>query len=265
VDFVVHFHGRNNTVAGTIEQFKLVEQFYAGGAISETNFEIDNIIISGHSGGYHVMAAILDHGGTMKPPADMMTNIDEYMRKFDSSPADKTPHAEMLQAADAMVFDLQDVGTRVYTYIATMACAMQAWAESGIKFFVLDRPNPVNGVSMEGAILEFPKHSSFIGLYPIPLRHDGGRTRAVVQRKISSENVSLPSCRWKTGRATSGSIKRRCRGRCCRRTCPRSTARRFTRARSSLKAQIYPNAAARRSRLNFLARHGLTVLCWRKN
>jgi D-alanyl-D-alanine carboxypeptidase/D-alanyl-D-alanine-endopeptidase (penicillin-binding protein 4) len=106
VDFVVHFHGWNNTVAGTLAQFKLIEQFSASGknailivpegphyapdsfggkledtngfknfmaeavekigasgAISETNFEIGNIIISGHSGGYHVMAAILDHGG----------------------------------------------------------------------------------------------------------------------------------------------------------------------------------------------------------
>ena len=111
------------------------------------------------------------YGETMKPPADMMTNIDEYMRVFDSSHAGKTPRAEMLQAVDAMVFDLQDVGTRVYTYVATMAYAMQACAESGIDFFVLDRPNPINGVAMEGAILEFPKHSSFVGLYPIPLRH----------------------------------------------------------------------------------------------
>jgi uncharacterized protein YbbC (DUF1343 family) len=63
------------------------------------------------------------------------------------------------------------VGTRVYTYIATMAYAMQACAENGIPFIVLDRPNPINGVAMEGPILEYPEHSSFIGLYPIPLRH----------------------------------------------------------------------------------------------
>jgi len=111
------------------------------------------------------------YGQTMKPPADMMTNIDEYMRVFDSAHTGKMPEAEMLQAVDAMVFDLQDVGTRVYTYVATMAYAMQTCAESGIGFFVLDRPNPINGIAMEGAILEFPKHSSFVGLYPVPLRH----------------------------------------------------------------------------------------------
>jgi len=77
----------------------------------------------------------------------------------------------MLQSVDVMVFDLQDAGARVYTYIATMAYAMQACADAGIPFIVLDRPNPVNGVAMEGPILEYPKHSSFIGLYPIPLRH----------------------------------------------------------------------------------------------
>jgi len=124
------------------------------------------------------------YGQTEKPPADMLTNIDQYMRSFDT----QSPEAVVGRASrpsnglearstnafdgiDVMAFDLQDVGTRVYTYIATMAYAMQACAEAGIPFIVLDRPNPVNGLTMEGPILEYPKHSSFIGLYPIPLRH----------------------------------------------------------------------------------------------
>jgi uncharacterized protein YbbC (DUF1343 family) len=111
------------------------------------------------------------YGQTHKPPADMMTNIDEYMRSFDTKHEGKQVAAGMMQSVDVMVFDLQDVGTRVYTYIATMAYAMQAAAEAGIPFVVLDRPNPINGVAMEGPILEYPQHSSFIGLYPIPLRH----------------------------------------------------------------------------------------------
>ena len=111
------------------------------------------------------------YGQTHKPPADMMTNIDEYMRSFDTKHEGKQLEAGMLQSVDVMVFDLQDVGTRVYTYIATMAYAMQAAAEANIPFVVLDRPNPINGVAMEGPILEYPKYSSFIGLYPIPLRH----------------------------------------------------------------------------------------------
>ncbi len=111
------------------------------------------------------------YGRTYKPPADMMTNIDEYMRTFDTQHAGKSPAAGALNGIDVMVFDLQDAGTRVYTFIATMAYAMQACADAGIPFIVLDRPNPVNGVAMGGPILEYPKYSSFVGLYPIPLRH----------------------------------------------------------------------------------------------
>jgi len=111
------------------------------------------------------------YGQTHKPPADMMTNIDEYMRTFDTKHEGRQVEAGMMSSVDVMVFDLQDVGTRVYTYIATMAYAMQACADAGIPFIVLDRPNPINGVAMEGSVLEFPKYSSFIGLYPIPLRH----------------------------------------------------------------------------------------------
>jgi uncharacterized protein YbbC (DUF1343 family) len=111
------------------------------------------------------------YGQTHQPPADMLTNIDEYMRAFDTKHEGKQVEAGMIQSVDVLVFDLQDVGTRVYTYIATMAYAMQAAADANISFIVLDRPNPINGVAMEGPVLEYPQHSSFIGLYPIPLRH----------------------------------------------------------------------------------------------
>jgi uncharacterized protein YbbC (DUF1343 family) len=111
------------------------------------------------------------YGQSQQPPPDMLTNIDSYMRTYDTQHAGKTIEREMLRAVDVMIFDLQDVGTRVYTYIATMAYAMQAAAAADIPFIVLDRPNPINGSVMEGPILEYPEHSSFIGLYPIPLRH----------------------------------------------------------------------------------------------
>lgn len=111
------------------------------------------------------------YGQTHKPPPDMMTNIDEYMRSFDTKHEGKKVEAGMMNSVDVMVFDLQDVGTRVYTYVATMANAMEAAASAGIPFIVLDRPNPIGGAVMEGTILEYPKFSSFIGHYPIPLRH----------------------------------------------------------------------------------------------
>jgi uncharacterized protein YbbC (DUF1343 family) len=82
----------------------------------------------------------------------------------------REPTEDMLSEVDALVFDLQDVGTRVYTFIYTMANAMKACAKYGKKFFVLDRPNPINGVDVEGNILE-TGHESFVGMFPIPMRH----------------------------------------------------------------------------------------------
>jgi uncharacterized protein YbbC (DUF1343 family) len=101
----------------------------------------------------------------------MLKNIDEYMRSFDTQITGKIPENNMIEEIEVMIFDIQDVGTRVYTYIATMAYAMEACAELGIEFIVLDRPNPISGLFLEGAILKYPDFSSFVGLYPIPLRH----------------------------------------------------------------------------------------------
>lgn len=82
----------------------------------------------------------------------------------------RQPTGEMLENLDALVFDLQDVGCRVYTFIYTMAYAMKSCAEFGKKMFVLDRPNPINGIGVEGNVLE-TGHESFVGQYPIPMRH----------------------------------------------------------------------------------------------
>lgn len=81
----------------------------------------------------------------------------------------KKPTPAMLSGIDVLVFDIQDIGVRNYTYIYTMAYAMQAAAENGKKFVVLDRPNPIGG-KMEGPVLK-KGFESFIGLYPIPYRH----------------------------------------------------------------------------------------------
>jgi len=82
----------------------------------------------------------------------------------------RKPTSEMLRDVDVLVFDLQDVGCRVYTFIYTMALAMEACKENGKRFIVLDRPNPINGIDVEGSLLE-EGHESFVGLYPIPMRH----------------------------------------------------------------------------------------------
>ncbi|QKY70388.1 DUF1343 domain-containing protein [Lentibacillus sp. CBA3610] len=82
----------------------------------------------------------------------------------------RKPTPEMLEDVDVLLFDIQDVGTRYYTYIYTMAYAMEAAAENDVEFMVLDRPNPIGGVKVEGPVLD-PDYESFVGLYPIPLRH----------------------------------------------------------------------------------------------
>lgn len=111
------------------------------------------------------------YGQSSKPEPGMLKNIDEYMRSFDTVATGKVPEGTMVQDIDILIYDIQDVGARVYTYIATMAYALQACAEAGTEFILLDRPNPINGADIEGTILEYPQFSSFVGLYPIPARH----------------------------------------------------------------------------------------------
>ena len=82
----------------------------------------------------------------------------------------REPTPEMLGDVDVLVVDLQDVGTRVYTYIYTMANCMRAAARHGVRVIVCDRPNPVGGVEVEGPTLRDP-WTSFVGQFPIPLRH----------------------------------------------------------------------------------------------
>jgi uncharacterized protein YbbC (DUF1343 family) len=80
------------------------------------------------------------------------------------------PTPEMLKDVDALVYDLQEVGGRTWTYVSTMALAMQAAARAKIPFVVLDRPNPIGGAIVEGPLLD-ERFSSFVGMYPIPARH----------------------------------------------------------------------------------------------
>jgi uncharacterized protein YbbC (DUF1343 family) len=82
----------------------------------------------------------------------------------------RTPTDEMLEGIDTFIVDLQDVGTRVYTYISTLSLLMEKCVGKNIKIVVLDRPNPVGGVMFEGTILQ-PGYESFVGRYPIPQRH----------------------------------------------------------------------------------------------
>jgi uncharacterized protein YbbC (DUF1343 family) len=82
----------------------------------------------------------------------------------------REPTAEMLRDVDTLVVDLQDIGTRIYTYMYTMANCMRAAKRHGLTVIVCDRPNPIGGLAIEGITLE-PGCESFVGQYPIPTRH----------------------------------------------------------------------------------------------
>jgi uncharacterized protein YbbC (DUF1343 family) len=82
----------------------------------------------------------------------------------------REPTAEMLRGLDALVIDLQDVGTRIYTFVYTMANCLRACARHGVKAVVCDRPNPIGGADVEGPVLD-PTWTSFVGQFPIPMRH----------------------------------------------------------------------------------------------
>lgn len=82
----------------------------------------------------------------------------------------RKPSSHMLRNIDAVAIDLQDVGARYYTFIWTMDLVMEAAEELGKSIVILDRPNPINGKTIEGPILD-PKYSSFVGLKPLPIRH----------------------------------------------------------------------------------------------
>lgn len=82
----------------------------------------------------------------------------------------RKPTAPMLSSVDTVLVDMQDVGTRVYTFATTVLYLMEACAEEGKQLIVLDRPNPINGVDVEGNVLD-PRFASFVGPHPIPMRH----------------------------------------------------------------------------------------------
>ena len=89
---------------------------------------------------------------------------------YGKSEADLAPRREVLSTLEALVIDLQDIGARYYTFIYTMALCMREAAPLGLPVIVLDRPNPIDGVHLEGNIRE-DRYSSFVGMYPLPTRH----------------------------------------------------------------------------------------------
>jgi uncharacterized protein YbbC (DUF1343 family) len=106
-------------------------------------------------------------GVTIGDEVDARTGVPVYSLYMAE---DRGPSPEMLKDVDVLVYDLQEVGGRTWTYVSTMALSMKAAARKGIPFVVLDRPNPIGGEIVEGALIA-PGFTSFVGMYPIPARH----------------------------------------------------------------------------------------------
>ena len=113
---------------------------------------------------------------------------------------DRGPTPEMLKDVDVLVYDLQEVGGRTWTYVSTMALSMRAARRRNIPFVVLDRPNPIGGEIVEGALLD-PAFASFVGMFPIPARHGMtvGELASLFNRKhgIGAELIVVRAANWR--------------------------------------------------------------------
>ena len=127
----------------------------------------------------HGIRGAVEGGVTIETERDSKTGLPIHSLYG----ATQKPTAEMLRDVDALVFDIQDIGARYYTYPWTMALAMQAAAENGKRFVVLDRPNPIGGELVQGNINDT---TSFVGLYAVPMRH--GMTMGELARYLNREH-----------------------------------------------------------------------------
>jgi uncharacterized protein YbbC (DUF1343 family) len=128
----------------------------------------------------HGLYGTADAGATIDNQTDPATGLPVYSLYGRT----RKPTPNMLRDLDLLVFDIQDIGARFYTYVYTMSLAMEAAAEQGKAFVVLDRPDPIDGLTVEGPILE-PQFATFVGLYPIPVRH--GMTAGELARLFNGQ------------------------------------------------------------------------------
>ncbi len=128
----------------------------------------------------HGLWGTLGAGDEVETVVHPQYNIPVYSL-YGHGEAQRDPH---LDDVDVLVFDMQDIGARFYTYVSSMALAMKAAARQGVTFVVLDRPNPLGGQRVAGPVLD-PDYASFVGLFPVPLVH--GLTVGEFARLVQGE------------------------------------------------------------------------------
>jgi uncharacterized protein YbbC (DUF1343 family) len=148
-----------------------------------------------------ILTAIFTPEHGLRGTADEKVGDEQYhgIPVFSLYGERRKPSPEQLANVDALVFDIQDIGTRFYTYISTMGLAMEAAAESKKKFVVLDRVNPIGGDVVEGPVLE--GKTDFVGWHPLPVRH--GKTVGELaqifrdERHLDVDLTVIPVQGWK--------------------------------------------------------------------
>ncbi len=133
--------------------------------------------------GFRGTAAAGEHVDSGRDPSTGLEIVSLYG-------ANRKPRPEQVRRCEVVLFDIQDVGCRFYTYLSTMHLVMEACAAEGIPFVVLDRPNPNSPMGVDGPLLDTERHSSFVGMHPIPVLH--GMTLGELARMINGE-------RWTSG------------------------------------------------------------------
>jgi uncharacterized protein YbbC (DUF1343 family)/CubicO group peptidase (beta-lactamase class C family) len=129
----------------------------------------------------HGLEGSAAEGAKVESSRDAATGLPVYSLYGDV----QRPSAQMLEGIDTLVFDIQDVGARFYTYITTLGYCLEAAGKKGLEFYVLDRPNPINGAEVDGPVLD-PDLHSFIGYFPMPIRH--GMTVGELAEMFNREN-----------------------------------------------------------------------------
>ncbi|MCL2511673.1 MAG: DUF1343 domain-containing protein [Bacteroidales bacterium] len=147
-------------IALVVNQTSVIGQSHLVDTLLKAGFNIKAIFAPEH--GFRGDA---DAGATIRNSKDDKTGIP-VLSIYGSN---KKPTKEQLKGIDLVIFDIQDVGVRFYTYISTMHYVMEACAENGIEMLVLDRPNP-HGAAVDGPVLDL-KYKSFVGMHPIPVLH----------------------------------------------------------------------------------------------
>ena len=177
------------------EQFRAVRGLRVGAIVNPTSVDgrfrhvadlLDSapgVTLAALFGPEHGVRGEVQYMEAVDETRDPRTGVPMYSL-YGSTVDSLRPRPEWLVGLDAVVFDIQDVGARYYTYVYTMALAMEACAKAGVRFVVLDRPNPLGGERVEGNLVE-PGFRSFVGLYPLPNRH--GMTVGELARLLNAE------------------------------------------------------------------------------